>query len=59
MLETASSRLLLVTVVLLVMGVVTLALGILLLAAVDLIGMGVFGALWGRQRFYESVEDKD
>jgi len=59
MLESASSRLLLVTVVLLVMAAITLALGLLLLAVVDLLGMGVFGILWGRQRFYESVEDRD
>lgn len=44
------SRLLIVTVVLLIVGVVTVALGIYVLAAVDLIGAVLFFSLWLRRR---------
>ena len=43
-------RLLTVTVVLLIVGVVTVALGTYILAAVDLVGAMLFFSLWFRRR---------
>jgi hypothetical protein len=54
-----SSRLLLVTVMLLFVGILSFVIGFLLLAVVDFVGTGLFFLLWARRRFLESVESKD
>jgi len=59
MLETITSRLLFVTLALLVLGVVTLALGFILLTSVDFAGTGLFFLVWARRRWLESFEEKD